>query len=603
MVCITLAVCTASVAAPAQTFTILHSFESSDGEVPGELIQASDGNFYGTTSSGGAQCKSTAGCGTVFQITAGGALTTLYNFCTQTGCPDGINPSSLTQATDGNFYGTTFKGGNHNGGTVFKITSAGTLTTLYNFCAQTGCPDGENPSSLMQATDGNFYGTTHEGGASNNCVAGCGTVFKITPEGMLATLHSFENSDGINPDPGLIQATDGSFYGVTRFGPDSDRGTVFRITPAGTLTTLHTFPLGSAGGWYPSGLIQATDGNFFGTTYGGGASGVGTVFKITAAGTLTTLYSFCPQKKCPDGEHGWGGLIQGIDGNFYGTTSQGGGSTNCGFYGCGTLFEITPTGSLGVLHNFDSVGGSGPIAKLIQATDGSFYGTTPQGGGSNNCTSGCGTVFRLAAVPAVTFVPASLSFGLQVLTTTSAAKTVTLKNTGTALLIMRGVTVAGNGFAISANTCGDILAPGKTCNVSVTFTPPLLGKLIGTLTFNDNVSNSSQKVSLLGRGVEPATLTPAAANYVAQALGTTSAAHTFTLTNNQTAMLTGIAIAASGDFALSATTCTTSLAAKSKCTISVTFTPTVLGKRIGRLSVSDSASNNPQTSNLSGTGK
>ena len=198
--------------------------------------------------------------------------------------------------------------------------------------------------------------------------------------------------------------------------------------------------------------------------------------------------------------------------------------------------------------------------------------------------------------------PASLAFMNQVINTTSAAKTVTLTNTGTVQLNIRSIAASAN-FAISKNACGAKLAVGKKCKVSVTFTPTMLGKLTGRLTFLDNAANSPQTVTLSGTGVLPATLTPATATYPAQKVGTTSAAKTFTLTNNQTVALTSIAIGTTGDFAVSATTCTASLAAKSKCSIRVTFTPTQTGTRTGQLSVSDSASNSPQQSSLTGTGK
>jgi FG-GAP-like repeat/Bacterial Ig-like domain (group 3)/Abnormal spindle-like microcephaly-assoc'd, ASPM-SPD-2-Hydin len=212
-----------------------------------------------------------------------------------------------------------------------------------------------------------------------------------------------------------------------------------------------------------------------------------------------------------------------------------------------------------------------------------------------------GTIPLTGGLPPPLVSPSSLSFGNQVVGATSPAKTVTLKNTGTATLEISSIKPTGD-FAISANTCGAALAGKKSCNVSITFTPKALGKLTGTLTFTDNAVNSPQTVPLSGTGVEPATLTPASAVYAKQSVGTTSAAKTFTLTNNQTVALTSIAISTTGNFAASATTCGASLAAKGKCTISVTFTPTATGTRTAHLRVSDSASNSPQTSTLTGTG-
>jgi uncharacterized repeat protein (TIGR03803 family) len=494
----------AAVSAPAQTFATLYSFDQSDGIGPGELIQAIDGNFYGTTVYGGAynNCNTGIACGTVFKITPEGTLITLHSFCAQAGCPDGKGPNGgLIQGTDGNFYGTTIAGGTFDGGTVFQITPEGTLTTFHSFCAPTDCPDPAQPmAGLIQATDGNFYGTTAWGGAY-----GGGTVFKITPGGALTTLHSFDGTGGVGRGR-LIQATDESFYGTTTFGGASGSGTIFKITSEGMLTTLHIFGFESPDGSYPNDLIQTKDGNFYGTTYGGGANGVGTVFRITAACTLTTLYSFCAETKCFDGDHLLGGLIQASDGNFYGT-ANGGGANNCAVEGCGTIFEITQTGTLGVLHSFAGIDGALPTGSLIQATDGSFYGTTLGGGGSNKCAGGCGTVFRLAVAPAATLTPRTLTFGNLPLNQTTAAKTVRLKNSGTALLIMSGIAISGSSFAIAANTCGDALGIGQTCTVSLTFTPKSLGKLTGTLRFSDNASNSPQLVPLSGTCIYPTSTT------------------------------------------------------------------------------------------------
>ena len=209
---------TTAVALPAQTFTTLRRFDKTDGAIPdAALVQATNGDLYGTTYGGGAN-----GGGTVFKITPSGGLTTLYSFlCSQTNCTDGLDPTAgLIQGTDGNFYGTTPIGGANKGGTVFKITPRGTLTTLYGFCSTPYglCTDGEYPGAgLVQATNGDLYGTTFEGGANNG-----GTVFKITPGGTLTTLYSFCSqsgcTDGESPVAGLVQATDGDFYGTTAGG-------------------------------------------------------------------------------------------------------------------------------------------------------------------------------------------------------------------------------------------------------------------------------------------------------------------------------------------------------------------------------------------------
>jgi hypothetical protein len=243
-----------------------------------------------------------------------------------------------------------------------------------------------------------------------------------------------------------------------------------------------------------------------------------------------------------------------------------------------------------------TVNGIAPAAPGTHYVDASYAGDRNYGAVTS------GAIPLTGGLPPVGVSPNSLSFGNEAVGTTSPAKTVTLKNTSTATLDISSITPSGD-FAISANTCGATLAGKKSCKVSITFTPMALGKLNGTLTFTDNAANSPQTVPLSGTGVEPATLTPASAVYAKRNVGTTSAAKTFTLTNNQPVDLTGIAISTTGHFAVSATTCETSLNAKAKCTISVTFSPTETGTQTGQLIVQDSASNNPQTSNLTGTGK
>jgi uncharacterized repeat protein (TIGR03803 family) len=253
-------------ATPAATpngFASLISFNFTDGLNPeGALVRGADGNLYGTTANGGANSY-----GTVFRLALGGGLSTLYNFCSVTGCLDGNNPQAgLVQGIDGNFYGTTASGGTSLAGTAFKITPGGILTTLYNFCSSNpalGCTDGQNPtySPLIQGTDGNFYGTTVGGGTGAFTNGGGGTVFKITPEGSLTTLYSFCSqpncTDGYRPEAGLVQGTDGNFYGTTYGGgtvatscspdPNIGCGTIFKITPAGELTTLPTATIRSRG--------------------------------------------------------------------------------------------------------------------------------------------------------------------------------------------------------------------------------------------------------------------------------------------------------------------------------------------------------------------
>src|SRR5579872_5847909 len=401
---------------PAQTFLVLQNFNGSNGNDPeGSLVQGVDGALYGTTADGG-----DFNSGTVYKITPSGRLTTLHSFCAQSSCPDGRGIGApLVVGSDGNLYGTTVSGGANGFGTVFKITPGGALTTIYSFCVQSNCTDGSLPEGgLVQATDGNFYGTTSAGGVSS-----FGTVFKITRAGGLTTLYSFcpmgfSCTDGDAPAAGLIQGKDGNFYGTTTDGgAHFQGGTVFKITPLGTLTTLYSFCALSncADGFNPfkAPLVQGTDGNFYGTTSGGGThSELGTIFKITPTGTLTTLYNFCALNNCTDGINPYFGVIQASDGNFYGTTFSGGSNALNGY---GTIFKITPAGALTTLYTFCPQSGCSdsrtPYGGLVQATNGIFYGTACCGG-----TSDDGTVFSLSVGlgPFVTTQPGSGKVGTAV---------------------------------------------------------------------------------------------------------------------------------------------------------------------------------------------
>jgi uncharacterized repeat protein (TIGR03803 family) len=357
---------------------VVYSFNTGpEGQNPVGLIQGGDGNFYGITSKGG-----TSNLGTVFEITSAGVETVLHSFVG--GATDGSLPAgALIQGSDGNFYGTTSNGGTNGYGTVFRITPAGIETVLYSFAG--GTTDGISPSAaLIQGSDGNFYGTTQAGGTSNS-----GTVFKITPLGVETVLHFFAGgtTDGGFPIAALIQGGDGNFYGTTS---GSGAGTVFKITPSGVETVLHTFAGAPTDGSTPAAaLVLGSDGNFYGTTAGGGTSNTGTVFKITPGGVATVLHSFAGGTA--DGSRPNTALIQGNDGNFYGTSAYGGigGDVSMGSSGNGTVFRITSAGVETMLYSFaGGTDGSNPSA-LILGADGIFYGTTSNGGSSN-----LGTVYR-----------------------------------------------------------------------------------------------------------------------------------------------------------------------------------------------------------------
>ncbi len=356
---------------PARIFTVLHNFAGPEGSQPSApLVLATDGNFYGTDFYGG-----TGGGGTFFKMTPSGTLTPLYNFCSQHYCADGDAPAGMVQATDGNFYGVTVDGGNnHFVGTAFRLTPSGVLSTLYNFCSVENCPDGQNPVAIMQASDGNLYGLVALGGDNS-----IGVFYQLTLSGTMTDLYSFDGSTGREPSVKLVQGPDGQMYGTAPYGGANGYGTVFKITLNGTLSRLYSFcsQANCVDGAYPvSGLTLGSDGNFYGTTSGGTAT-PGTFYKITPNGTLTTLYSFCSQSHCSDGNHPYPGPVQGSDGNFYGTTNSGGANND------GTIYELTPSGTLITLHSFNGTDGINPTVKLVQDSRGYLYGSTYTGGTNN----------------------------------------------------------------------------------------------------------------------------------------------------------------------------------------------------------------------------
>ncbi|HXM59343.1 MAG TPA: choice-of-anchor tandem repeat GloVer-containing protein [Terriglobales bacterium] len=348
----------ASSVSRSQTYTTIAVFNQTNGRLPyGNLIQATDGNFYGTTYLGG-----TSDLGTVFRLTSKGVITTLYSFTGTNG--DGIYPKlGLLQASDGNLYGVTSDGGDDECGTIFRITLEGVLTTVYQ-CA--GGPN--NADSLIEASNHDLYGTSVLGG----------TIFEMTLAGDYSTLLTFDGNDGGEPTS-IMQGTDGNLYGTAESGGDMGYGTIFKITLDGSFSTLFYFD-GTDGSTPAGQLIQALDGDFYGTTYDGtGAALFGTAFKITPEGSLTTLHRFGGA----DGASLDTPLVQATDGNFYSEASS--------YYdrGPNTIFQMTPAGAVTVLHDFGT--GQAERNGLIQSTDGNFYGTT---NGSDRAPYG--TAFRLS---------------------------------------------------------------------------------------------------------------------------------------------------------------------------------------------------------------
>jgi uncharacterized repeat protein (TIGR03803 family) len=391
----------------------LYSFTGlADGAAPSAaLILGNDGYLYGTAQLGG-----TNGDGTIFKVDSGGVLSNVYEFSGS----DGANPTAaLLLASDGYLYGTTANGGAYGYGTVFKTDSAGALTTLYSF---TGGSDGSYPTAaLIVGNDGYFYGTTAFGGTYD-----AGTVFKMDTSGGIDTLYSFTGgTDGNDASSGLIQTSSGLFYGTTVNGGDmscgiwggagTGCGTIYSIDSLGDFNTVYTFTGGTDGANPDEDLILGSDGDYYSTTlFGGDAScsvstltGCGTVFKIDTTEHFTLLHDFSGG---PEGGVPFSALVQGSDGDFYGTATAGGdpscsvvasGENYSTYIGCGTVFKMDPAGNTNALYSFTGSpnDGSNPFATLFQDSDGNFYGTT-RWGGSASCSytnnGGCGTFFRLA---------------------------------------------------------------------------------------------------------------------------------------------------------------------------------------------------------------
>jgi uncharacterized repeat protein (TIGR03803 family) len=347
LIALTLAVA-AGTAASAQTVTDLYSFNPRNGSVSPEglLAQGRDGSWYGTTYFGGRN-----NVGSVYKVTPQGTQTVLYNF-------DGVHgtlpQSGLTLGADGDFYGTTYNGGANHYGTVFKITRSGRLTTLYSFSKGEGLP----MAAPIQGADGNFYGTT-----------GYASAYKITPSGTYTWLGSLPGSSSTP----LFQGRDGNFYGTTYIGGTYGYGTVFELTRKGIVTVIYNFDSTHGNCPYQGPLIQdGGDGSFYGTTVWGGAYDGGVAFKLTPQGDITVLHEFQPASA--DGYNPYVGLVQATDGNFYGTTPYGGTT------GGGTIFQITAADVYSLAYTFDFTYGALPLSTPMQHTNGKIYGTATAGG-------------------------------------------------------------------------------------------------------------------------------------------------------------------------------------------------------------------------------
>jgi uncharacterized repeat protein (TIGR03803 family) len=374
------------------TVTIIHTFAGTEGAHPwGGMVQATDGNLYGTTTAGGPLAN-----GALFRMNTAGTVT-LLNY--PSSAFQSVPIGDLIQAHDGFLYGTAFgpQSLQNTGGSAFRMSLGGSVTGLHNFV---GNADGSHPwAGVVEGSDGNFYGTTFGGAGGPSHL---GSVFRMSPAGGTTILHVFTQAEGAQPRGALVEGPDGSFYGTTTYYGTNAAGSVFKITPDGALTVLHQFT-GGGGGAHPyAGLCLGTDGNFYGTTYDGGAYNLGTVFRMTPSGQLTVLHAFAGNG---GGSHPYSGLIQADDGLFYGTT---GGKGTSSWVEYGTVFQMTPGGEVRNLHAFNSLDGTTPIARLVQASDGHLYGSTSAGGTLPGNNAGYGTVFRVelpTPPPTVTINP------------------------------------------------------------------------------------------------------------------------------------------------------------------------------------------------------
>jgi uncharacterized repeat protein (TIGR03803 family) len=398
-----LASAVAATQAGAQKFKVLHTFHGPNGASPWtQLTRDAEGNLYGTTESGGSG-KCQGGCGTAFKLDKDGKQVRLHGFNGK----NGRTPAAgLLRDAAGTLYGTTVEGGDTTCfslgcGTVFKLDTSGRETVLHKFTGTNG--DGFFPGALLVRDQaGNLYGTTANGGAH-----GFGTVFKLDRTGKETVLYSFTcESDGCTPYPGVVLDSSGNLYGAAFYGGiafgNSGHGVVFKVDTSGSETVLHTFG-GSDGANPDSVLLFDSGGNLYGTTQNGGNSecggtGCGVVFELSPQSgggwTETTLYRFCSQSNCTDGEDPIAGpLVRDSAGNLYGTTYFG------GTYDDGVVFKLDTTGKETVLHNFSGrTDGANSPAGLVVDKAGNLYGSTFNGG-DLNCTiggaPGCGVVFKL----------------------------------------------------------------------------------------------------------------------------------------------------------------------------------------------------------------
>jgi uncharacterized repeat protein (TIGR03803 family) len=630
-----------------------------DGELPvGGLVQGPDGALYGTAGLGG---DNACGCGVIYKIAgsfsapgAVGTETPLYSFL---GGDDGGYPQgTLIFDSGGLMYGTTPDGGSTGAGALFSYNqTTNTLTPLYQFCVQTNCTDGAAPYwGVVQGTDTKLYGATRNGGgASGND----GVVYSVSTSGDNYTVvHAFCTSnaspcpDGSNPTGPLVEYSDGNFYGLTVGGGVYGNGTFYRVTPSGGFTTLYNFTGVADGGTPVGSLFVGSDGNFYGVTQQGGFGGWGTVFQLTPTGTLTTLYAFTYLNH--DGVP-YNGVVQASDGNFYGMVS--------GFYDDygGYPYEIAPWPALAppvqlalgaytvtpntpvtlnwqvsnafsltlqnciafVQGNPAGAGTwAGPQAGTYSGTTKLFTGSavvTPTANGTYTYALSCGgqesgfaTLTVGTTPPNAAASATSISFGPQPVGTSSAARPITITNTGSESLTIGAVSLSGANPASfrTSNTCSSPLAAGGKCTVNVSFVPPSTGARAAVVNVANNGAGGALKIALSGTAAAPTaglTVNPASLNFGSQVVEFTSAPQIITVTNTTTAPVSVTSVRLVGANVPSFVTsnsCGVTLAVEGSCTISVSFEPRAVASLSASISIVSGAASGLASVGLSGMG-